>query len=167
MAVNNNPLLYCKDLNLIHSILFNINSKKILDLINAQFTQEDLEGDSVLVVGVLQYQMANILVLLFYKDFISGEYSFTYLMEFYKVDEIRECLRCLNIDLYNMFLQVGIDITLLITQCSDGVEHINIESTLQIEGLPCNNTNEEEPVGEVVDIATLLSQNNSCILLIN
>ena len=142
VAALNIPLLYCKELNNIHSQLFALYSEKFLSLIEQQIKDEDIRGESKLIPGTVQYQMANLLVTLFYNDFIKNGESLEYLLKVYKVDELRECFRCVGIDLKLMFDTVGIDIL----------------TTPVVPIIP--------PTGETVSIADLLSQNNSCQILI-
>lgn len=142
MAALNLPLLYCKELNNIHSQLFALYSEKFLALIDQQIKDEDIKGESNLIPGTVQYQMANLFVTLFYNDHIKNGESLEYLLKVYKVDELRECFRCVGIDLKLMFDTVGIDIL----------------ATPVAPTIP--------PTGETVNIADLLSQNNSCQILI-
>ena len=84
MAALNIPLLYCSELNIVHSKLYALYSTKISALLTQQFKDEDIEGESNLLAGLSQYQMAVLLITSFYRDFISGKYTLSYLLTFYK-----------------------------------------------------------------------------------
>ena len=165
VAVLINPLLYCKALNIIHSKVYNVYADKVHLLITQQFKDEDIEGLSRLMSGITQYRMAVLLVVLFYRDFISREYSLDMLLEGYKIDELRECFRCVGIDLKLLFATVEIDICPVKT-CGKGVESIKVETTLQIEKSNCVEVESTPSTGLTVNINELLAQNNSCTILI-
>jgi len=164
VAVLNIPLLYCSELNLVHSKLYAVYSEKVLALVAQQIKDEDIEGESKLIPGIVQYQMANLLVTLFYNDFVNGVDAIENLLKTYKIDELRECFRCVGIDLKLLFDTVGIDI-LADYDCVEGIESVIVEGSLQIEVVYC-----DEPIipptGETVDLDDLISQNNSCTILI-
>lgn len=167
VAVQNNPLLYCKELNIIHSKVYNIYADKVIDLLTQQFKDEDIEGKSRLMPNIIQYRMAVLLVVLFYRDFTSKQYSFDELIQCYEIDTLRECFRCLGINLKILFKTVGINICPVVKDCGEGIESDIIEGSFQIEHTLCGAEEVIPPTGLVVNIAELLLENDSCTILIN
>jgi len=110
VAVLSNPLLNCKKLNNAYAQVYAIYASKIRALIVQQIKDEDIEGTSNLPAGTMQYQQAFLLVIIFYNDVLSGDYTLEYLLEFYKIAELRACFRCIGIDLKLLFDTIGIDI---------------------------------------------------------
>jgi hypothetical protein len=163
---HNIPLLYCSDINEAHSKIYNVYFNKVKSLIDQQIKDEDISGESNLIQGIVQYQMANLLVTMFYKDFTSGDYSLGDLLTFYKVDELRECFRCVGIDLKSLFDAVDIDIVGDFS-CTEGIEHITIEKSFQIEVVYCAEESDSPTTGETVNLEELINQNHICEILIN
>jgi hypothetical protein len=167
VAALNIPLLYCSELNQVHSQLYSVYASKVSALLSQQFKDEDINGESNLLPGLVTYQMANILVTLFYSDFIKGENTIEELLKFYKIDELRECFRCIGIDLKLLFDTVGIDI-LADYGCVEGIESVVVEGSLQIEVVYCSEeSTTSSSTGESVNLTDLINQNNSCTILIN
>jgi len=164
VAALNIPLLYCKELNIIHSTLYALYSTKVSALLTQQFKDEDIEGESNLLAGLSQYQMAVLLVTLFYRDFISEKYTLSYLLTFYKITELRECFRCVGIDLKLLLDTVGIDILSSDLGCNEGIESISLENSFQIENAICPTVSPS--TGTKVDLAQLITKNHSCTILI-
>lgn len=164
MAALNIPLLYCKDLNTVHSKLYSVYSTKIASLLTQQFNDEDIEGESNLLAGLSQYQMAILLVTLFYKDFSSQKYTFSYLLTFYKISELRECFRCVGIDLQLLFTTIGIDLASTRVGKNEGINSISFETTFKIENAisPTASTS----TGTKVDLTQLIAKNYSSTILI-
>lgn len=167
MAVINKPLLYCKELNIVHSKVYNVYADKVLSLITQQFKDEDVDGKSRLMPGITQYRMAVLLVTSFYNDFTKGQYSFDKLLGCYKIDELRECFRCVGIDLKLLFESVEIDICPTVKTCGDGIESIAVEGSFQVENSLCGEIEVDSITGSSVDIDELLLETNSCTLLIS
>lgn len=166
MDVNTNPLLYCKRLNNVYNTIFEIYADQVIALHKQQFDEEDVEGFSKSLSNISQYTMANGIVQLFYRDWISGEYSFAYLKTYYKIDELIACFRCVKIDLTRMFELIGININPVDVGCDEGIEHVDLEHTFQVE-VPICGEQVSIPTGLIpIDIPYLLAQNFSCCTLL-
>ena len=167
MDVNTNPLLYCKRLNNVYNTIFELYADQVIALHNQQFKEEDVEGFSKSLSNISQYTMANGIVQLFYRDWISGEYSFAYLKAYYKIDELISCFRCARIDLTRMFELIGININPTGIGCNEGIESVDLEHTFQIEVPICGEQDSPSTGLNKIDLPYLLAQNfNCCTLLI-
>lgn len=170
MAVVNNISGFSKIPNGIYETLFKIYENPYNNLINEQIRLEDLDGESFKHCNAMAYQIAYIYVMLIHRAIKEGIFDLNTVYERYEVAEISHCFSCMNISIEKLFKALKIDFSATQSNNVEGIEHIEIEETFQVEkAVGANNTtNTVTTSNSTIDISSLLSNPiNSCNILIS